>query len=227
MNILITSGGLSEQIDAVRKLTNSSTGKLGSKIANAFLKEQNHVTYICQTSAQKPNKKFSNLLKTKYVSNYNELLKCLKSLSDSKQKYDAIIHCMAVSDYTPVSYSDNNHMIPLDSSQKIDSISDEISIVLKKNPKIINSLKHMFNDVCLIGFKLVSSSSTADMTKYAKKQMVDAKSDLVVVNNIADVANKKHIAYFYRYGDNDYYTKCQTKKEIASKLIEYLNRIKG
>ena len=36
MNIIITSGGTSESIDKVRKITNMSTGKLGAKIADAI-----------------------------------------------------------------------------------------------------------------------------------------------------------------------------------------------
>ncbi len=36
MNVVITAGGTSEPIDMVRKITNSSSGKLGSIIASKF-----------------------------------------------------------------------------------------------------------------------------------------------------------------------------------------------
>ena len=47
--IIITAGGTSEKIDNVRKITNSSTGKLGMTIANYLLKENNDllIYYIC------------------------------------------------------------------------------------------------------------------------------------------------------------------------------------
>ena len=38
--IVITAGGTSEKIDQVRKITNSSTGKLGMTIANHLLATQ-------------------------------------------------------------------------------------------------------------------------------------------------------------------------------------------
>ena len=41
MNIVITAGGTSEYVDKVRKITNSSTGKLGSIIANKILESKN------------------------------------------------------------------------------------------------------------------------------------------------------------------------------------------
>ena len=40
LNIVITAGGTSEPIDNVRKITNSSTGKLGAVIAEELLKRE-------------------------------------------------------------------------------------------------------------------------------------------------------------------------------------------
>ena len=37
--VVITAGGTSEKIDNVRKITNSSTGKLGKVIANELIRE--------------------------------------------------------------------------------------------------------------------------------------------------------------------------------------------
>ena len=41
--IIITSGGTSEKIDNVRKITNSSSGKLGMLIANHLLEENDDI----------------------------------------------------------------------------------------------------------------------------------------------------------------------------------------
>ena len=40
MTIVITSGGVKEKIDNVRNITNSSSGKLGLKIAKTFLEKE-------------------------------------------------------------------------------------------------------------------------------------------------------------------------------------------
>ena len=54
--IIITAGGTSEKIDNVRKITNSSSGKLGMIIANHLLKESNDliIYYICSKNSLRP-----------------------------------------------------------------------------------------------------------------------------------------------------------------------------
>ena len=54
--IVITSGGTSEKIDNVRKITNSSSGKLGMTIANYLLKTNDDITiyYVCSKTSLRP-----------------------------------------------------------------------------------------------------------------------------------------------------------------------------
>ncbi len=58
LNIIITAGGTSEKIDSVRKITNNSSGKLGSIIADTFLNKNDNniekIYYICPKNAIKP-----------------------------------------------------------------------------------------------------------------------------------------------------------------------------
>ncbi|MCL1815082.1 MAG: phosphopantothenoylcysteine synthase, partial [Treponema sp.] len=57
LNILVTSGGTTEHIDAVRSISNMSTGKLGSIIAEKFAGESvvEKVFYVCSKKAFKPH----------------------------------------------------------------------------------------------------------------------------------------------------------------------------
>ena len=54
--IIITAGGTSEKIDNVRKITNSSSGKLGMTIANHLLKQNDDLTiyYVCSKNSLRP-----------------------------------------------------------------------------------------------------------------------------------------------------------------------------
>ena len=54
MKILITSGGTTEKIDAVRGITNHSTGTLGKYIAELFLNNGHEVSLVTTKSAVKP-----------------------------------------------------------------------------------------------------------------------------------------------------------------------------
>ena len=57
MKILITSGGTTEKIDAVRGITNHSTGYLGKEIAELFLAKGHQVTLVTVKTAVKPELK--------------------------------------------------------------------------------------------------------------------------------------------------------------------------
>ena len=53
---IITAGGTSEKIDNVRKITNSSSGKLGMTIANHILTEDDDcfIYYVCSKFSFRP-----------------------------------------------------------------------------------------------------------------------------------------------------------------------------
>ena len=97
MKILITSGGTTEKIDAVRGITNHSTGYLGKEIAELFLAKGHHVTLVTTKTAVKPEPKEN--LKITEITNVESLLKKMEPLV---KEHDVLIHSMAVSDYTPI-----------------------------------------------------------------------------------------------------------------------------
>ena len=73
MKILITSGGTTEKIDAVRGITNHSTGYLGKEIAELFLAKGHQVTLVTTKTAVKPEPKEN--LKITEITNVESLLK--------------------------------------------------------------------------------------------------------------------------------------------------------
>ncbi|WP_207696173.1 phosphopantothenate-cysteine ligase [Enterococcus sp. DIV0212c] len=97
MNILITAGGTSEKIDNVRSITNHSTGRLGKQIGETFLTQGHQVTYVTTPQAVRPTTETN--LKLIEIETTKELEAAL--LKEFKhQTFDAIIHSMAVSDFT-------------------------------------------------------------------------------------------------------------------------------
>ena len=99
MKVLITAGGTSERIDQVRSITNHSTGRLGQAIAEAFLVHETvTIDYVTTRSALKPTA--SKLLTIHLIDSTQDLLDTLERLMQDNT-YHAIIHSMAVSDFTP------------------------------------------------------------------------------------------------------------------------------
>ncbi|MTD41607.1 phosphopantothenate--cysteine ligase [Erwinia sp. CPCC 100877] len=97
MDILITVGGTSEKIDNVRSITNHSTGRLGKMISEVFLTHGHHVTYVTTPQAVRPESQAA--LTFVEIETTKDLETTLNQLFKEK-KYDAVIHSMAVSDFT-------------------------------------------------------------------------------------------------------------------------------
>ena len=96
MKVLITSGGTTEKIDEVRKIKNMASGMLGSLIAEEFLKQSEaDITYVCSRDAITPA---DSEIETVKIESVSELAKALTKLL-MENKFDAVIHAMAVSDY--------------------------------------------------------------------------------------------------------------------------------
>lgn len=100
MNIIITAGGTTERIDPVRKISNMATGKLGSLIAEEFArqggKQIEKIFYLCQEGAVLPSCSCVEVIPAEGSESVQNTLSSL--LTD--RKIDAVIHSMAVSDYT-------------------------------------------------------------------------------------------------------------------------------
>ena len=88
---------LVKKIDDVRAITNHSSGKLGKAIAESFAKDDVTIDMITTRHAVKPEGK---MIHHHLIDSTADLEKALKDLM-KKNTYDAVIHSMAVSDFTP------------------------------------------------------------------------------------------------------------------------------
>lgn len=99
MKIIITAGGTTEKIDEVRKITNTGTGRLGSIIAEEFVRRAGtrieKIYYVCQEGTIVPELDCLEKITIEGVANAEVLLtQLLKS-----DRIDVIVHSMAVADY--------------------------------------------------------------------------------------------------------------------------------
>ena len=88
----------------------------------------------------------------------------------------------AVSDYIPKNPS----------TKKIKSSKTNLTISLKKSPKIIDHIKKMQKNVLLIGFKAETNVTNAQLIKSAKKKLKESSSDIIIANDIGTSRYKKN-----------------------------------
>ena len=200
-NVLITAGGTREDIDPVRGITNYATGKLGSLIADRFIQGGSTVTYICSKTSVLPSCT-TGQVKIITIQSTNQLQKAIKHALN-EEKYDCVIHSMAVSDYAPVDPP----------TKKISSNEPYITITLKRLPKVINIIKQIQPDTLLVGFKLLSNACEEDLIQAAHKQIQSAGSDYVLANLLEDIDEDKHKAILIN--KTGIVAHGKTKQEIA------------
>ncbi len=235
--IIITAGGTSERIDNVRKITNSSTGKLGKVIAEKLIElvddKIDTIYYVAAKGAVKPESKKIKTIEILDVADLQrEVTKLLK-----KEKIDYFIHAMAVSDYTvqyvttvdkivnKIKNANQEEMKDIIcnfdeklTDNKISSNEDNLIIKLKKTPKIISLIKDISPKTYLVGFKLLDSVSEDELRNVAFNLKEKNKCNLVVANDLNNIRNGIHKAFIIK--DKDDYIVCEGKEDIAAKLIE-------
>lgn len=233
--IIITSGGTSEKIDNVRKITNSSSGKLGCTIANKLIetheKNIDKIYYVCSKNSFKPSHAKIEIIE---IIDTKELEITIRNLL-TNNTIDYFIHSMAVSDYT-VDYVTTAESLALNinnnpnnilniicnhkdnlNDNKISSNEENLIIKLKKTPKIISMIKNISPNTYLVGFKLLDNVSEEELINVAIKLKEKNKCNLVIANDLNNIRKGTHKAFIIK-NINDY-TIASGKDDIATKLI--------
>lgn len=234
--VIITAGGTSEKIDNVRKITNSSSGKLGCTIANKLVKlnEENidKIYYICSKTSFKPT---HNKIEIIEITDTNDLEMTVRKLLTSNEIH-YFIHSMAVSDYTvdyvttaeslALSINNNSNKNVIDlicehndnlNDNKISSNQENLIIKLKKTPKIISIIKNISPSTYLVGFKLLDNVSEENLINTAVKLKEKNNCNLVVANDLENIRKGNHKAFIIKT-PNDYII-ASGKEDIAEKLV--------
>lgn len=226
MKILITSGGTRESIDQVRSITNHSTGQLGKQIAERFLSAGHQVTLVTTKSAVKPAEKPN--LTIIDITNVESLKETLEPLVKS---HDALIHSMAVSDYTPVYMTGIDEVAQTaniydllakkNTESKISSADDYQVLFLKKTPKIISHVKEWNPAIQLIGFKLLVDVTKEELFSVARASLKKNHADYILANDLLDIRDGKHKAYLV---SKDAEIQVETKADIAQLILKVVTQ---
>lgn len=225
---VITSGGISEKIDNVRKITNSSSGKLGMTIANHLLESKSDITiyYVCSKNALRPSNTRFKIIEVVGTLDLKDKVESLLR----NEKIDYFIHTMAVADYM-VDYVTtldkmkksflNNSDMEVIKDTKISSYENNLVLVLKPTPKIISLIKKESPLTYLVGFKLLDGVSKKELIDVATRLRDKNKCDLVVANDLEDIRNKEHKAYII--DKEDKVVEASDKEDIAKKLVRMMD----
>ena len=184
MNCIVTAGPTFEPLDDVRRLTNFSTGRLGTELANFLTARGHHVTLLIGESATWPGERQAAVVKS--FSSTRDLRAKLKSFSG--KLVDAIFHASAVSDFAfgkMFTHDATGKLQPFKPSKKNSTRGGNLFVELVPTPKIIAELRGWFPKTKIVGWKFEADGGQADALRSARKQIASCATDACVANGPA------------------------------------------
>jgi phosphopantothenoylcysteine decarboxylase/phosphopantothenate--cysteine ligase len=184
VNCIVTAGPTFEPLDNVRRLTNFSTGRLGTELAN-YLAARGHKVILLagETATYSGERKAQRVELFTTTADLREKLKALSS-----KKADAIFHTAAVSDFTPgrIFATDGaGKLVEIKSAKKISTRLGKLLVELVPTPKIIAELRGWFPRTKIAGWKFEADGKRANTIAAAKRQIIECSTNLCITNGPA------------------------------------------
>lgn len=164
-NILVTAGPTVEPIDAVRYLTNRSSGKMGYAVAQKAAKRGAKVTLISGPTQLNTPIGINRI-------NVSSAIEMYDAVMEHFDEADAVIKTAAVADYRPSEKYEH----------KLKKSGDDLQLTLTRNPDILQALGKKKGNKILVGF----AAETQNVTAYAMDKIHKKNLDFIVANNVAE-----------------------------------------
>lgn len=184
MNCIVTAGPTFEPLDEVRRLTNFSTGRLGTELANYLTAAGHRVTLLVGEAATWPGKRHvQHVAPFSSTRNLQDRLKAL-----SRKRVDAVFHAAAVSDFAfgkILTRDATGRLHPVKGRKKIPTGGGPLLAELVPTPKIIAQMRRWFPKSRLVGWKFEADGRRLNAIQAARKQIASCSTDACVANGPA------------------------------------------
>ncbi len=183
MNCVVTAGPTYEPLDEVRRLTNFSTGRLGTELANFLVSRGHHVTLLVGEQAT-----YCGARRAQRVDTFTTTANLRGQLvALSTQGINAVFHAAAVSDFafgkiwSRTARGDLAEM----KSRKISTREGSLVAELVPTPKIIRELRAWYPAAFLTGWKYEADGKRPNAVEAAERQLTECLTDACVTNGPA------------------------------------------
>jgi len=183
---LVTAGPTRAPMDAIRYITNKSTGRLGALLAEEALRRGASVTFVHGRPSVAPTVRggVHDHLTMIAIDTVQDLIRTLRE--ELPKGYDAVIHNMAVLDFEPAEIRPG----------KTDSDEPEWMVRLVPTPKAVRLVKELAPKTFLAAFKLEVGKGRDELVASALELLRKNRCDLVVANDQKEIEAGEHTGYF-------------------------------
>lgn len=205
-HIVVTAGGTREALDPVRYLTNRSSGKQGTAIAQVALDMGARVTLI--TTADLPDPIGAEVVR---VASANDLYEAVMgSLSDA----DGLIMAAAVADYRPQQIS----------THKIKKGNGDLPLSLVRNPDILASVAQARSRFPQLKVVVGFAAESEDIHKNAQSKLERKQLDLLIANDIsapdAGFAQENNRVIFFKPHHQPELLPLMSKADVGQRILQ-------
>lgn len=186
MHCIVTAGPTYEPLDEVRRLTNFSTGRLGTELANHLVARGHRVTLLLGVQATWGGPREAQ--KVIPFTTTADLRAWFDKLSRARPRVGAIFHAAAVSDFT------FGHLYTRDAagelhsvraSKKIPTRHGRLFAELVPTAKILAELRGWYPQARITGWKYEANGGRADALAASRRQLAECQTDGCVANGPA------------------------------------------
>lgn len=214
MKIIITSGPSYEPIDRVRRLTNFSTGELGTLIAETFA-EAGHSVLCFRGTASTFAAPMYPVEVVPFTTN-DDLASSLQRLV-RRDEVNIVFHAAALCDFRVTARTDAEGKSL--TGEKISSRDGAVHLTLEPAPKLIASLRRLFPASILVGWKFALDGTSEDVIAAGRRQIDECLTDACILNGTAYGSG---FGLLTRGGDQMH---LPTKAGLARYLLEWTRKI--
>jgi phosphopantothenoylcysteine decarboxylase/phosphopantothenate--cysteine ligase len=183
MQCIVTAGPTYEPLDEVRRLTNFSTGRLGSELVNHLAARGHEATLLIGQHATYRGQPHARRVETfTTTADLRERLQALASPAVA-----AVFHAAAVSDFAFGKVWSRSPQGELTECKggKISTREGTLLAELMPTPKIISELRQWFRTARLVGWKYEVEGGRAGVIRLAQRQVAECRTDACVANGPA------------------------------------------
>lgn len=183
MRCIITAGPTYEKMDEVRRLTNFSTGRLGTELANFLVSCGHYVTLLIGEQATYAGERHAQSVET--FSTTDNLRTRLHALA--APSVEAVFHAAAVSDFGfgKLWLRTAQGELSEIKSGKISTRQGTLLAELVPTPKLLAELRAWYPTARLVGWKYEVNGDRASVLRAAERQLTTCLTDACVANGPA------------------------------------------
>lgn len=182
MRCIVTAGPTCEPIDLVRRLTNFSTGRLGTGLA-LHLSDLGHRVSLFRGESSVAPRPGLPVEVQEFLSTLDLSSRFLEASTDERV---AVFHAAAVSDFTVgLAYQRDDQSLRAAYSSKLSTRGGPLLVELRPTPKLLCGLREWYPAAWIVGWKYETEGGREEVVAKGRRQIEESRSNACVLNGPA------------------------------------------